>query len=140
VELQMPNQWQEVADFAVTLSAQDPDYDYQLPTRAQWSFACMNGYDQTCPGRGANNANLSTASKRPNKYGIDGFMNYDVECSNVPGLFLGQYDNWDNGREIPECRCHQSETGSPDSDDSLDELIVGRFVLVPTSTSSAVGR
>ena len=50
----------------------------------------MNGYDQTCPGEGAQSTIDSTDSSRPNKYGIDGFMNYDAECADVPGMFLGK--------------------------------------------------
>lgn len=141
--LRFPTEWREVSNLATELSRYDPDYDYRLPTRAQWAFACKNGYDQTCPGGGAKSTIDSTASVRPNKFGIDGFMNYDAECADVPGLFLGKLDNWAgayDGREKPTCRCDQFTTGNPDADDGLNELIVGRFVLVPRSLPSNAAR
>jgi hypothetical protein len=66
-------------------------------------------------------------------------MNYDAECADVPGMFLGKLDNWAGayeGREMPNCRCDQFTMGNPDADDGLNELIVARFVLMPKIPSS----
>ena len=96
----------------------------------------MNGYEQSCPGGGAKSTIDSTDSDRPNRFGIRGFMNYDAECANVPGLFLGKLGNWTGGyegRNEPECRCDQFTTSNPDADDGLNELIVARYVVVPKS-------
>ena len=131
-ELQFPTEWREVFILAGLLSAVDHDYDYRLPTRAEWSFACMNGYDQSCPGVGALSTVDATDSSRPNKYGIKGFMNYDAECAATPGIFVGKLHN-SPGEDKPECRCKQFTTGSPDADDGLNELIIGRYVLVPNT-------
>jgi len=137
-----PSEWREVFRYGEALSKFDTQYDYRLPSQSEWAFACMNGYDQTCPGKGAQSTIDSTDSSRPNKYGIDGFMNYDAECADVPGMFLGKLDSWAGAyddREKPTCRCDQFTTGNPDADDGLNELIVGRFVLVPKSASSTNG-
>ena len=92
-EFQFPTEWREVFIHAGILSAADHDYDYRLPTRAEWAFACMNGYDQSCPGVGARSTVDETTSSRPNKYGIKGFMNYDAECAATPGIFVGMFYN-----------------------------------------------
>jgi len=129
-----PSEWREVSDLAMALSRVDPDYDYRLPTREEWRFACMNGYDQSCPGSGAKSGIDSTESKRPNKFGIEGFMNYDAECADVPGLFLGMLQGSTSvygETERTSCRCDQFTTGNPDADDGLNELIRGRYVLIP---------
>lgn len=133
-----PTEWRQVCEYGEALSKCDTQYDYRLPTKSEWAFACKNGYDQTCPGAGAESSIESAESRRPNKYGIEGFLNYDVECANEPGLFVGRMPN--DGRAFREgtvspCRCDQSMTGNPDADDDLNELIVGRFVLVPQQTS-----
>ena len=126
--LRFPTEWREVSNLATELTALDSENDYRLPTRSQWSFACKNGYDRTWPGRGAKSIVDSTASNRPNKYGIDDFMNYDAECADKPGLVLGNGSN-------SECRCDQFSVGNPDGEDSVNELIAARFVLVPKSPS-----
>ena len=134
IEMPFPTQWQDVAELAKRLSAADPDYDYRLPTQAEWSFACKNGYDQTCPKFLAGSTPDSIKARRPNKYGIEGFVNYDIECGNVPGQFLGQLNRYDwmySLEEVPACRCDHVTYGNPRSDDGLDELITGRFVLTP---------
>ncbi|MEM9586132.1 MAG: hypothetical protein AAGA03_02530 [Planctomycetota bacterium] len=138
-----PSEWREVFRYSEALSKFDTQYDYRLPSQQEWAFACMNGYDQTCPGEGAKSTIDANDSSRPNKYGIDGFMNYDAECADVPGLFLGKLDNWAGayeGREKPTCRCDQFTTGNPDADDGLNELIVTRLVLVPNAAPSTEGR
>ena len=88
-----PSEWRHVFRYGKALSKFDTQYDYRLPSQQEWAFACMNGYDQTCPGEGAKSTIESTDSRLPNKYGIDGFMNFDAECADVPGLFLGKLDN-----------------------------------------------
>lgn len=133
-----PSEWREVFHYSEALSKFDTEYDYRLPSQKEWAFACKNGYDQTCPGKGAESTIDSTESSRPNKYGISGFMNYDAECADEPGLFLGKLDNWAGAyehREKPKCRCDQYTRGNPDADDGLNELIVARFVLVPEGMS-----
>ncbi|MCR9199964.1 MAG: hypothetical protein NXI04_15115 [Planctomycetaceae bacterium] len=119
-----PSEWREVERYAAALSKFDTQYDYCLPTQAQWAFACMNGYEQSCPGDGAQSTVDSTDSVRPNSFGIEGFMNYDVECTNEPGVFMGKSTR-DNS-----CRCRQVTKGNPDADDGLNELITGRLVLI----------
>jgi hypothetical protein len=84
----------------------------------------MNGHDQDCPGPGVKSTSEPVKSKRPNKYGIEGFMNADAECGDKPGLFLGI-------GSTSSCRCQQYTYGNPDADDGLNELIIGRYVLIP---------
>ena len=48
---------------AEMMSKYDLDYDYRLPTRSEWVFACMSGYEQRCE------------ENRPNSYGIVGMLN-----------------------------------------------------------------
>lgn len=131
IDSQLPSEWRDISNLATDLSREDPDYNYRLPTRAEWSFACMNGYDKSCPGTGVEYD--PTEFIRPNKYGIDGFMNYDAECGNVPGLFLGKLPGGGrtySGSGQPPCRCDQFTTGNPDADDGLNELITGRYILI----------
>ena len=141
VNMQFPDQWQEVADLAEGFSAADPDFDYRLPTQAQWAFACKNGYDQTCALLVAGLTPDSTPL-RPNKYGIKGLVNHDLECGNVPGQFFGQryWHDWlYSSEDVPECICDHVTVGNPDSDDSLDEVITGRFVLIPKAQDQGQG-
>lgn len=137
-----PSEWREVLRYGQALSKFDNRYNYRLPSQREWTFACMNGYDQTCPGDGAKSTMDSSDSSRPNKYGIKGFMNHDAECADVPGLFLGKSDSWPRANENWEksaCRCNEFTTGNPDTDDGLNELIAGRFVLITNSEHSDVG-
>ena len=130
-----------MADLAEGLSAADPDFDYRLPTQSQWAFACKNGYDQTCALLVAGLTPDST-SLRPNKYGIKGLVNHDLECGDIPGQFFGQrywYDWLYSSEDVPECICDHVTIGHPDSDDSLDEIIAGRFVLIPKSQFQDIG-
>ena len=133
VNMQFPSQWQEFADLADGLSAADPDFDYRLPSQKQWAFACKNGYDQTCA-LTVGGLTPDSTPLRPNKYGIKGLVNHDLECGNVPGQCFGQryWHDWlYSSEDVPECICDHVTTGHPDSDDSLDEVFAGRFVLIP---------
>ncbi|MEZ6058123.1 MAG: hypothetical protein R3C01_15600 [Planctomycetaceae bacterium] len=142
IEVQLPSSWQGFADFAKALSAADPDFDYRLPTQAEWAFACKNGYDQTCPKYVAGSTTGPREPLRPNKYGIEGFDNHDIECGDLPGVFFGQFYryDWMYSQDAPECGCDHVTKGNPGSDDSLDELITGRFVLIPKSPMRTGGR
>ena len=124
----LPGEWKYAHNLGVELSALDPDYEYTLPTREQWAFACLNGYDQDCPHRESQGPPL--IAKRPNKFGIDGFLNYDIECGNLPGLHFGLARLTSQTNE-PECRCVDYAFGNPDGDDGLNELITCRYVLKP---------
>jgi hypothetical protein len=131
-DFHFPTEWRQVYEFSQTLSSCDPDYEYRLPTREEWSFACMNGHDEDCPGPGASTTAQQIDNRRPNKFGIEGLLNYDAECGDLPGLCLGKRDYW---AENQDCRCKQFVFGNPDADDGLNELISARFVLVPRSES-----
>lgn len=124
----LPGEWIVAHNLGVELSALDPDYEYNLPTREQWAFACLNGYDQDCPHRESQGPPLT--AKRPNKFGIDGFLNYDIGCGNLPGLHFGLARLTSQTNE-PECCCVDYAFGNPDGDDGLNELITCRYVLKP---------
>jgi hypothetical protein len=132
-EIIFPTEWRDVYNLSFDLSIDDPDYDYRLPTREEWAFACMNGYDQDCPGVGQA-AHEPIPANQPNKYDIQGLLNYDAECGDVPGLLLGiQYPLPSESNDVLPCRCLQFMVGNPDADDGMNELITARFVLVPQS-------
>lgn len=125
-----PSEWRDAYNLGVELSNIDPDYEYRLPTRDEWAFACMNGYDQDCPGKGFDFAHRNDPGKRPNKFGIDGFLNFDLECGSLPGQFFGLGGEHITPDETA-CRCAQYGYGSPDGDDGLNELIIARYILTP---------
>lgn len=127
-----PQEWRDVANLATQLSKLDAQYNYRLPTRAEWMFACKNGYDQTSPGSGSRSTIYPGDSLRPNKFGIDGLMNSDAECADEPGLVVGIKSHSSYlDPDLQDCRCEQYRVGNPDADDDLNELIVARFVLEP---------
>jgi hypothetical protein len=123
-----PSEWVFAHNLAVELSAIDPDYDYRLPSREEWAFACMNGYDQDCPGSG--NEPRPFTGKRPNKYGIEGFLNYDFECGNLPGLHFGLARAMSKA-DVPECQCADYAFGDPEGDDGLNDSISARYIITP---------
>jgi hypothetical protein len=128
-----PSEWREVSNLAIALSRVDPDYDYRLPTREEWRFACMSGYEQRCE------------ENRPNSYGIVGMLDGDVEVidelsamkGHEYGVLMGRWiNNWGEhtGKPEPDCPCKHWTLCNPDADDSLNEIIVGRFILLPEGT------
>lgn len=124
----LPGEWIYAHNLGVELSALDPDYEYTLPTREQWVFACMNGYDQDCPHREGDASPLRAV--RPNKFGIEGFLNQDIECGNLPGLHFG-LARLTTQATPPDCCCADYAFGNPDGDDGLNEMIYCRFVAKP---------
>ena len=127
-----PNEWKNAYNLGIELSKLDPDYDYRLPTREEWSFACLNGYDQDCPQTYRVGVALEPADARPNKYGIEGFLNHDLECGNLEGLHFGL----SGFRPPPEelaCPCAHYGYGNPEGDDGLNDIIYARYVLTPKS-------
>jgi hypothetical protein len=126
-----PGEWQFAHNFGIELSKLDPDYDYRLPTREEWSFACLNGYDQDCPQPYPDGPIIKVPpDRRPNKYGIDGLTNYDLECGNLEGLHFGL----SGFRPPPEelaCPCGHYGYGNPEGDDGLNDIIYARYVLTP---------
>lgn len=126
----LPLEWQLAHNFGIELSQIDPDYDYRLPTREEWSFACLNGYDQDCPQTYQVGVALKPAEARPNKYGIEGFLNHDLECGNLAGLHFGL----SGFRPPPEelaCPCGHYGYGNPEGDDGLNDSIYARYILTP---------
>lgn len=125
-----PNEWNNAHNLGFELSRLDPDYDYRLPTREEWSFACLNGYEQDCPQTYQVGVPLKPADARPNKYGIEGFLNHDLECGNLAGLHFGL----SGFRPPPEelaCPCAHYGYGNPEGDDGLNDSIYARYVLTP---------
>lgn len=123
-----PYEWRHYSDLARLMSEYDPDYDYRLPTKSEWVFACMSGYEQRCiPGL--------KDERQPNAYGLIDMLDGDVECLSEVGLLMGLWiENWPgiyDGHEMPSCACRWWTVCNPDADDSLNELIVARFILAP---------
>lgn len=123
---EFPNAWQLAHNFGVELSAIDPDYEYRLPTREEWVFACMNGYDQDCPV--AENI-YPYKNLKPNKFGIEGFLSSDVECGNLPGLHFGAFPTYPTMPQKFGCPCERYGFGNPEGDDGFEDIVVARYVL-----------
>lgn len=120
-----PCEWRDFSNLAAIMSEYDPDYDYGLPSRSQWIFACMSGYEQRCD------------ENRPNAYGIVDMLDGDVEVIDELGVLMGRWiNNWGahTGKPKPDCPCEHWTLCNPDADDSLNEIIVGRFILLPEGT------
>ncbi len=129
-----PSEWREAVHYAEALSRFDPKYDYGLPSRSQWTFACMGGYEQRCD------------KEKPNAYGIADMLDEDCEAidemsietvlehDHEYGILMGRWkNNWGEhtGKPKPDCPCEYWARCNPDADDSLNELIVARFILIP---------
>lgn len=123
-----PSEWRNCFNLAQILSKHDPDYDYRLPTREEWSFACLNGYDQACPQCRASWSQRKSPDAESgvmaNKFQLRGLYEQNAECIDSPGNFMGINDEGNPG-------CRRVIVGDPDADDGLNEIIVARFVLVP---------
>lgn len=133
-----PSEWYEWSRYAHALSRFDTEYDYSLPSRSKWTFACLSGYDQSCD------------KTKPNAYGITGLIDtqgYVEVVNDVMTLDGAEFriamgcwkDNWGehSGETQPECSCEHWTACNPEGDDSLNEIISGRFVLIPKKTLSA---
>jgi hypothetical protein len=122
-----PCEWRDYSNLAAVMSEYDPVYDYRLPTKSEWVFACMSGYEQHC-------TTELNSKDRPNKYGIVDMLDGDVECVAQVGLLMGNWINsWPgtyDGHEKPACACKWWTMCNPDADDGLNEMIYGRFILV----------
>lgn len=127
-----PSEWREWYRYAQALSKFDAKYDYRLPSRSEWVFACRSGYAQSCD------------KTKPNALGITGLMNTNgfaepidelvVRNGHQFGVLMGHWsNNWGvhSGKSKPDCPCDYWTICNPDADDSLNEVIHGRFVLVP---------
>lgn len=137
-DVRFPTEWRECDYFARALSELDAEYDYRLPSRKEWTFACMNGAAQDCP-HSTEERDYHHSDERPNRhpprpncFGIHGFLDGDLECVDTPGMFMGMGDppQHSDDPQFP-CLCEQFTSGNPDADDGLNELIVARFVLIP---------
>jgi len=117
-----PSEWRDFSDLAKLMSKYDPDYDYRLPTKSEWVFACMSGYEQSC------------ATNKPNAYGLVDMLDGYPECVSEVGVLMGLWiENWPgiyDGHTMPSCPCKRWTICNPDADDGLNEIIEGRFVLV----------
>lgn len=124
-----PDEWQDAHNFGIELSTRDPDYDYRLPTREEYVFACLNGYDQDCPVADADK--WPRTIKRPNKFGLEDLTNgNDVEIGNLKGLHFGlTFEN--TPPEARTCPCSQYGYGNPSGDDGFEGVCHPRFVLTP---------
>lgn len=128
-----PSEWHEWSEYTQALSKFDTKYDYRLPSQSEWTFACKSGYDQSCD------------KAKPNTYGITGLIDTqgyaeavsDVVDGSKLRVVMGYWkDNWGEhrGETKPKCSCDYWTACNPDADDSLNEIISGRFVLIPKQT------
>ena len=81
----------------------------------------MSGYSQICDDR------------RTNTFGIIDMLDGNYEVIDELGPLMGQFSNF-NGKPEPSCRCEHVEYCDPYADDGKNEIIVGRFVLLPEGT------
>ncbi|TWU39480.1 DUF669 domain-containing protein [Novipirellula artificiosorum] len=125
-----PGEWRDVFYYAEALSKFDAQFDYRLPTLQELTFACKDGYDQTCPDFVRSYGPANTDGDAPNKFGVFGLNNGNVECCDIPGLFFGRHGRPTSTPPPPDCRCDWWTKGNADADDGLNELITARFVLV----------
>lgn len=138
---QSPSEWSEAYWYAQALSLLDSDFDYRLPSRTEWTFACMSGYEQRC-----------VVDKR-NAYGFTGMHDShrgDAEAideswgeSGESRVLMGYWsNNWrcHEGETKPDCPCEYWTVCAPDGDDSLNEVITARFVLMPKKIAEGSGK
>ncbi|MCR9199600.1 MAG: SUMF1/EgtB/PvdO family nonheme iron enzyme [Planctomycetaceae bacterium] len=132
-----PSEWSECFWYARALSTLDPDFDYRLPTRKEWTFACKSGYEQRCDGddrnayrcRGMQDPNGPDAEAVAERWGEHG----------QSAVLMGYWkNNWGvhDDREEPDCLCDHWTICNPDGDDSLNERITARFILMPKQNST----
>ena len=137
-----PSEWREALRYAVALSMLDAEYDYRLPSRSQWTFACMSGYEQRCD------------ANEPNAFGFTGMLSTSrgdaeaidelfVRNGHGFGVLMGYWkNNWHehDGKTKPDCPCEYWTACNRDADDSLNELITARFVLIPKEIIEVAGK
>lgn len=127
-----PSEWSHCSWYARALSLLDPDYDYRLPTRAEWTFACMSGYEQRCDGKPANAFGCTGMLDQngPDAEAVDERFGERGQSAVLMGYWK---NNWGvhNDRVKPDCPCEHWTICNPDGDDSLNERITARFVLIP---------
>lgn len=134
-----PSEWREWLRYAEALSKFDTEYDYSLPSRSQWMFACMNGYHQSCD------------KTKSSVYGTVGMPDTNGFAEPIDELFvrngyefgvlMGYWkNNWGehDGTSKPDCPCEYWTVCNPDADDSLNEIIDGRFVLLPKGSIQTI--
>jgi len=131
-----PSEWRPVFRYAEALSKFDTEYDYGVPSRSQWLFACMSGYEQRCD------------EDKPNAFAVVDMLDGDVEPidelttwkGHEYGTLMGRWiNNWGEhiSRPKPDCPCEHWTLCNPDSDDGLNEIIVSRFILLPAGSDVA---
>lgn len=133
-----PSEWSECFWYARALCVLDPDFDYRLPTREEWTFTCKSGYEQRCDGD-TENAFGCTGLLDPNGPDAEA-VNERWGENGQSAVLMGYWtNNWGvhNDRAKPDCPCEHWTICNPDGDDSLNELITARFVLMPKQTVPA---
>ncbi|MEM8669186.1 MAG: hypothetical protein AAGG48_16810 [Planctomycetota bacterium] len=127
-----PSEWNQTVWYANALSLIDSNFDYRLPTRAEWKFACKSGYEQRCDINQANAFGFTGMhdSRRPDAEAIDERWGENGRSRVLMGYWS---NNWrcHEGETKPDCPCDYWTVCNPDGDDSLNEVITVRFVLVP---------
>ncbi|MDB4614279.1 hypothetical protein OAH18_01180 [bacterium] len=137
-----PSEWREALRYAMALSKLDDEYDYRLPSRSQWTFACKSGYEQRCD------------ASQPNAFGFTGMLSAgwgDAEAVDEVfvkdgyeyGVLMGYWkNNWHehDGQSKPDCPCEYWTACNRDADDSMNELITARFVLIPKKVNAVTGK
>lgn len=136
----MPSEWSHTVWYANALSLLDEEFEYRLPTRAEWTFACMSGYEQRCD------------ANQPNAFGCQGMHTDGRDAEAIDerwdeggrsAVVMGYWkSHWGVhvGETRPDCPCERWTVCNPDADDSLNELITARYVLLPKNGDAASER